>query len=166
MSSLNPNKLHVKYIGSATPDGIEGKRFYTLTHSDQTGDLFLSIGTEYDQRAISGWYTRLMRDEVLAEWRLEHSGPELHVHCHVSGGIVLGSARWRYNIFQHHMRQVLQAFRHGDRSYMEAHPEFDRAPIFIHFHSSKQRYNRVEEHGLVADYRLGLRTTELMDQEN
>jgi hypothetical protein len=153
MSTFNPNKLHVKYIGSASPNETDGKRFYTLTHSDQTGDLFLSIGTDYDQKAISGWYTRLMRDEVLAEWRLEKNQPELHVHCHVSGGLVFGSARWRYSIFQHHLRQVLQAFRHGDRPFIEAHQEYDQAPVIIHFHSTKQRYNRIEAHGVVADYR-------------
>ena len=38
---------------------------------------------------ISGWYTRLMRDEVLAEWLEDEDGPALHVYCHVSGGLVL-----------------------------------------------------------------------------
>lgn len=32
----------------------------------------------------AGWYIRLLRDEVLAEWRWE-GAPALHVHCHVSG---------------------------------------------------------------------------------
>lgn len=35
----------------------------------------------------AGWYVRLLRDEVLAEWCLaaDGSSPELHVYCHVSG---------------------------------------------------------------------------------
>lgn len=32
----------------------------------------------------AGWYIRLLRDEVLAEWRWD-GAPTLHVHCHVSG---------------------------------------------------------------------------------
>jgi hypothetical protein len=34
----------------------------------------------------SNWYTRFMRDEVLAKWQQGDSGLELHVHCRVSGG--------------------------------------------------------------------------------
>ena len=34
---------------------------------------------------IAGWYVRLLRDEVLAEWQLDGPSPTLHVHCHVSG---------------------------------------------------------------------------------
>ena len=35
----------------------------------------------------TGWYVRLLRDEVLAEWCMPpDDGPlELHVYCHVSG---------------------------------------------------------------------------------
>jgi len=35
--------------------------------------------------AAAGWYIRLLRDEVLAEWGLEGGAPVLHVYCHVSG---------------------------------------------------------------------------------
>lgn len=36
--------------------------------------------------AGAGWYIRLLRDEVLAEWAVPQGGaPQLHVYCHVSG---------------------------------------------------------------------------------
>ncbi len=36
--------------------------------------------------AAAGWYIRLLRDEVLAEWAVPQGGaPQLHVYCHVSG---------------------------------------------------------------------------------
>jgi len=68
MSRLKPEKLHVRFAAGVTPDEPITPRRYTLTHSDATGDLYLTIGPDYDRRQISGWYTRLMRDEVLAEW--------------------------------------------------------------------------------------------------
>lgn len=154
MSDLNPAKLHVTYLPGTTPTMPLRPRRYTLTHSDQTGDLFLSIGQDYDHRAISGWYTRLMRDEVLAEWQSGGRGPELHVHCHVSGGLVVGSAAWRYAIFQRHMRQVLQAFRYGDGPFFAAHPAYEAAPVFVHFHARQPQYRRVESWGTMAAYRL------------
>lgn len=46
-------------------------RRYTLTHNDVTGALALSIGSEYNSAQLEGWYVRMIRDEVLAEWRRE-----------------------------------------------------------------------------------------------
>ncbi|NIR65200.1 MAG: hypothetical protein GWN61_13355 [candidate division Zixibacteria bacterium] len=80
--------------------------------------------------------------------------PEFHVHCHVSGGIVVGGAAWRYAIFQKHMQQVLQAFRYGDRVFFDANPPLQTAKVIIHFHSSNRRYNQVEYWGSLDDYRF------------
>jgi hypothetical protein len=159
MSRLKPEKLHVRFAPVATPEGPVNPRRYTLTHSDATGDLFLTIGPDYDQKQISGWYTRLLRDEVLAEWCEEEDGPALHVYCHVSGGLVVGSARWRDAIFRRELPLVLEAFRFGDRHLFETQPELDQAPIWVHFHATQPRYNRVESWGVSADYTTPLRSS-------
>jgi hypothetical protein len=153
MSDLNPQKLHVTYKTDPLQAGSLLPRRYTLTHSDSTGDLFLTVGAEFDQAQISGWYTRFLRDEVLAEWRDEEA-PRLHVFCHLSGGLVLGSPAWRYSIFQKHMRQVLEAFRNGDRALFETRPDLDQAPVRVHFLAKQARYNRVEDWGRPAQYRV------------
>jgi hypothetical protein len=154
VSRLRPEKLNVRFAGGVDVDGPVAPRRYTLTHSDSTGDLFLTVDAEYDRKQVSGWYTRLMRDEVLAEWREDESGPCLHVYCHVSGGLVLGTAGWRYAIFQHELPLVLEAFRFGERQLFEAHPELDSAPIRVHFRSRRRRYRRTERWGTPADYQL------------
>ena len=154
MSRLRPDKLHVRFRDRATPTGPIAPRRYTLTHSDATGDLFLTVGTEYDRKQISGWYTRLMRDEVLAEWREDEEGPALHVHCHLSGGLVFGTARWRHEIFRHELPLVLEAFRFGARQLYEAHPALDEAPIRVHFAAIRRRHRRTERWGTPADFRL------------
>jgi hypothetical protein len=152
MSRLKPEKLHVRFVSNTAPEGPVTPRRYTLTHSDATGDLFLTIGPDYDRKQISGWYTRLLRDEVLAEWREEENGSALHVHCHVSGGLVVGSAGWRDAIFQRELPLVLEAFRFGDRRLFEVQPELDQAPIWVHFHARQPRYNRVESWGVPAEF--------------
>lgn len=92
MSRLSPEKLHVCYLpGIGDKEPIAPHR-YTLTHSDSTGNLFLAIGPDYDKKQISGWYTHIMRDEVLAEWKVNDKEPALHIYCHVSGGLVFGTA--------------------------------------------------------------------------
>lgn len=150
---LTPGKLHVRLAKGAGPDGPVVPRRYTLTHSDATGDLFLTVGPDYDQKQISGWYTRLMRDEVLAEWRDESDGPALHLFCHVSGGLVFGGAGMRYDIFRRELPLVLEAFRYGDRELFLAHPQLDQAAIWVHFHSANRRYQKTEPWGTLADYR-------------
>jgi hypothetical protein len=154
MSRLRPGKLHVRFVAPAKPEGPVLPRRYTLTHSDATGDLFLTIGLEADRKQISGWYTRFMRDEVLAEWDEVEEGPVLRVYCHVSGGLVVGTAGWRYSIFQHELPLVLEAFRYGDRELFEVQPELDEAPILVYFRSSRRRYRRLERWGTLSEYRL------------
>jgi hypothetical protein len=154
MSRLIPGKLHVTFARPTTADALVLPRRYTLTHSDATGDLFLTIGQDYDRRQISGIYTRLMRDEVLAEWRRDEEVVALHVYCHVSGGLVFGSAAMRDSIFRRELPLVLEAFRYGDRALFQAAPGMERWPIWVHFVSDIGRYNRVERWGTPADYRI------------
>jgi hypothetical protein len=154
MSRLRPEKLHVSFPQTPAADGPLAPRRYTLTHSDTSGELFLTVGANYDIQQISGLYTRLMRDEVLAEWRDDEERPALHVFCHVSGGLAFGTASWRYAIFRRELPLVLEAFRYGDRGLFEACPELDGAPILVHFRSSRPRYHRLERWGTPADYRL------------
>ena len=152
MERLNPNKLHVTYLDGTTPESLTLPRRYTLTHSDITGQPFLSIGNEYDTKQISKLYTRLMRDEVLAEFA-EEDGMVLKVYCHISGGFVLGTAKWRYNIFHSELRLVLEAIRYGDKAVFEQNPQLDNAPVLIHFESTDKRFNKVENWGTMVGYR-------------
>ena len=154
MSRLIPSKLHVAFAIPATADRLVLPRRYTLTHSDATGDLHLTIGQDYDRGQISGIYTRLMRDEVLAEWRRDDDGTALHVYCHVSGGFVFGSAGMRDAIFRRELPLVLEAFRYGDRALFDVVPGMDRWPIWVHFMAGAGRYNRVERWGTPADYQI------------
>ena len=152
MRDLVPGKLHVTLQAGASAQNLRRPRRYTLTHSDATGDLFLTIGAEYDRRQIGGLYTRLMRDEVLAEWTYDGPEPTLHVHVHVSGGPVFGGAAMRSAILHQHMRLVLEAFRYGDAALIATHPELDRARICVHFASKDARYNQAEEWGPLQSY--------------
>lgn len=152
MERLNPGKLHVTYLTDATPESLTLPRRYTLTHSDITGELYLSIGNQYNKKQISGLYTRLMRDEVLAEFA-EEDGLVFRVHCHVSGGFVFGTAKLRHNIFQSELPLVLAAIRYGDRVLFEQNPKLDNTPVVIHFRSTVSRFDKVENWGTMADYR-------------
>ncbi|NIQ07695.1 MAG: hypothetical protein GWO20_18860, partial [Candidatus Korarchaeota archaeon] len=109
--------------------------------------------SDYNHKQMSGFYTRLMRDEVLTEWKEDENGMSLHVYCHVSGGVIFGRASWRESIFKREMPLVLEAIRYGDRKFFKANPELDNSPIFIHFESSNRDSSKTEAWGTLKDFR-------------
>jgi hypothetical protein len=152
MKRLSPEKLHVTYLPGTGQDGPLSPRRYTLTHSDVTGRLFLSIGREYDSKRLSQWYTKLMRDEVLAEWETENNEPNLVVHCHVSGGVAFGWTGMRNGIFRRELSLALEAIRFGDRPFIQAHPELDGSIVWVRFHATQACYDVKEDWGHLKDY--------------
>ena len=153
MGRLKPEKLHVTFLSYTEGDKLILPQRYTLTHSDFTGELFLSIGPDYDRRQISKLYTKLMRDEVLAELVSKEDSMQFNVYCHVSGGFVIGGVKWRYDIFRSELPLALEAIRYGDRTIFQQNPDLDQILVQIHFHSSNPRFNKVEAWGIITDYR-------------
>lgn len=152
MSELESEKLHVTFHGGISRQELSLPRKYTLTHSDFTGDMFLSIGPEYDKKQISGFYTRLMRDEVLAEYKESGKELSLHVYCHVSGGLIIGSAGWRNNILHYHTPMVIEAFCCGDEKLITANPEMGNTKVLVYFLSNHEKYNCIEDWGPIIEY--------------
>jgi len=151
MTDLNPDNLHVVYKDSVDEVSLKLPRKYTLTHSDSTGDLFLTIGSDYDFEQISSLYTRFMRDEVLAEWQKNNDQYELHIYMHVSGGFCFGWAGLRDRIFCYHLPLVLQAFKYGDKKLIEEMPEIENSDIIVHFQSKNKKYDRIENFGQIKE---------------
>ena len=79
MSNFNPNKLWINYR-LCNLNQIQPRR-YTLTHSDETGELFLVIGSDFAYEKFT-----TMRDEVAAEWMTNSSGQYyFYVYIRVDG---------------------------------------------------------------------------------
>jgi hypothetical protein len=153
MSRLDINKVHVNNnIG----DNVESciLRRYTLTHSDVTGELFLSISKDYDSRALSNWYTKLMRDEVLAEWQEIRGNQCLMIYCHISGGICFGWASLRNRIFRRELSLAIEAICNGDIYFINNNPILKEAKVIVNFYATKKEYNKTEHWGTVKDYML------------
>lgn len=139
---MDASRLHVTFAEGTRPDGPLTPRRYTLTHSDLTGRLFLSIGPDYDRRALRTLQVRLERDEVLGEWVLGEDGPRLDLHMAAQGGLpVFGTGAMRCDIFRRYRPLVLEALRYGDRAFADAHPELDDAPVVAWF---RWRHGRVQ----------------------
>ncbi|CAI9772510.1 unnamed protein product [Fraxinus pennsylvanica] len=127
------SKLKVLFLG-VDEKKHPGKlpRTYTLTHSDITSKLTLAISQTINNSQLQGWYNRLQRDEVVAEWKKIKEKMSLHVHCHISGGHFLLDlcARLRFYIFSKELPVVLKAFVHGDESLFDNHPDLQEALVW------------------------------------
>ncbi|KAF3448463.1 hypothetical protein FNV43_RR09176 [Rhamnella rubrinervis] len=148
------SKLRVLFLG-VDEKKHPGKlpRTYTLTHSDITSKLTLAISQTINNSQLQGWYNRLQRDEVVAEWKKVKGKMSLHVHCHISGGHFLLDicARFRYFIFCKELPVVLKAFVHGDGNLLNNYPELHEALVLVYFHSNLTEFNKVECWGPLKD---------------
>jgi hypothetical protein len=152
MARLHPEKLDVNLRVDIDRGTFDLPRRYTLTHSDSTGELYLTIGREFDKKQISGFYTRFMRDEVLAEWKSEENIPSLHVYCHVGGGLIFGRSNWRESIFRRELPLVLETIRYGDGKLFDINRELDGSRILVHLRNSGDE--QIEDWGTPHDYRI------------
>ncbi|GER34542.1 senescence-inducible chloroplast stay-green protein [Striga asiatica] len=95
---------------------------------------------------LQGWYNRLQRDEVVAQWKKIKGKMSLHVHCHISGGHFLLDlcARLRYFIFCKELPVVLKAFAYADEDLLNSYPELLDALVWVYFHSNLREFNKIE----------------------
>ncbi len=152
MTRLNPNKLKVRFLPFPQSLDVLIPRRYTLTHSDRTGELFLTVGPEYDKKQVRGLFSRLMRDEIFAELVQKADECILNVYCQVSRG--LGSRRFREGIFRRELPLVLESIRYGDREFFEKNGMFDKAQVIIHFCAKKSENDKTENWGSIGSYSI------------
>lgn len=147
MSRLDPDKLIIEFReGVTTTEPIIPRR-YTLTHSDITAELFLTIGQNYAYDKITK-----MRDEVLGEWVDERGSYFYHAYLNVDGEMGYVMATIRDFIFRRELPLALEAIRYGDRELFDVHTELDYSPIIVYFLSANPQFSRVENWGTFSDY--------------
>jgi hypothetical protein len=148
LARLDPQKLYVEFLPGVTPTEPVMERKYTLTHSDATGQLFLTVGLTYAEDKITA-----MRDEVLGRWKIFYNQYSCYIYLHVdgeSGGVETTAVRDR--IFRKELPLALEAIRYGDRNFFYAHPVLNNAPIIVYFLSRFPQYSSVENWGTFSDY--------------
>lgn len=148
LNKLNPEKLHVEFgRGTGEIKPITPRR-YTLTHSDSTSELFLTIAAKYDYDKISD-----IRDEVLAEWSMVNDEYVLIVNVMVDKEKNPVMSAVRNSILTKELPLALQAIRYGDREFFRGNSSLDQAPIYVKFNSVYPLFNRQELWGAPSDYK-------------
>ena len=151
MIKFQPDKLNVSYKDEIGTKNSLLTRKYTLTHSDESGELFLSIGKKYDLDKIN--YN--VRDEVLGSWEKDDK-EYLLITLEVDNGEDLSNTVKRDKIFRQELPLALMAIIYGDNLFLENNKELYEAPIIVKFNSKFGEYDTLEEWGKVKDYRYNL----------
>lgn len=152
MCSFYPENLSVMFLPPTNSYQPLIGRKYTLTHSDQTGELFLDIGCVF-----SYWKINRMRDEVLAEWKRSNENLwHLLGTVYVDGGEYSRErAMLRYNIFKRELETALTAIAYGDAFFFFHYPALLDSPIYIFFQSTYPEYKQMLFFGTPRDYLKG-----------
>ncbi len=148
MTKFQPNKLNVSYKDEIGANNFLLPRKYTLTHSDESGELFLSIGKNYDLDQIN--YN--VRDEVLGSWEKDDK-VYLLITLEIDNGDDLGNTVNRDKIFRQELTLALMAIIYGDNLFFENNKELYESPIMVKFNSKFSEYDTLEEWGQVQEYK-------------
>uniref|UniRef100_A0A1J3CUR9 Protein STAY-GREEN LIKE, chloroplastic n=1 Tax=Noccaea caerulescens TaxID=107243 RepID=A0A1J3CUR9_NOCCA len=157
-ANFDSSKLKVEFLGelqeNKTSSGIITPRTYILSHCDFTANLTLTISNVINLDQLEGWYKK---DDVVAEWKKVKDEFRLHIHCCVSGPSLLQdvAAELRYHIFSKELPLVLKAVINGDSVMFRENPELMDAYVWVYFHSSSPKYNRIECWGPLKDASKG-----------
>lgn len=144
---FNPDKLETTFVEPITLySPIKGRK-YTLTHSDETGMLFLTIADEYNYSAIN----KDLRDEILGVWKTYDNSYKLFLYAYV-GDFDYFTSLNRYNTFKYHMSSAIQAIIYGDRELFKKYPKLANTPIYVKFDSSIPIFDNYEFYGYIKDY--------------
>lgn len=147
MFKFNPKDLKVSLKNGISIMEPAELRKYTLTHSDETGELFLTIGNEYDNDSID----YKVRDEVLGIW-VKKDKYYLLLSVQLDNGEGILNTTIRDKIFREELPIAIQAIICGDNLFIENNKELYDAKVLVKFNSGINEYNCVEDWGYIKDY--------------
>lgn len=149
MNKFNPERLSVEYRDVVTATEPVISRHHTLTHSDDTGELFLTIGTQFAWDKVN----KNMRDEVIGEWKT--NGYYICYNAYVmvnKEGQDFNTAMRRYEVFRRELPLALTAIRYGDHFIFDVYPALDIGLIIVNFISTYPQLNTQEIFGTFSSY--------------
>lgn len=146
MSQFNSDKVYINYRNGYEHSNVIIPRRYTLTHSDLTAELFLTVGSDFATEKISA-----MRDEVFGEWSMHDEHYLFNVAVQVDGANP-EVTKIRHDVFLQELPLALKTIRYGDSHLFIANPELDYSYVIVYFQSQNPQYNHVENYGHFKNY--------------
>lgn len=147
MKKINTDKVFTEMRDGVTATYPISGRKYTMTHSDETADLFVTIGVNFAEDKV-----KRLRDEVRLQFIIIDQTPTLYGEVVIDGIGVPGNPPVREALFKNEMPTALQAIRYADRALFDMYPELDQTPVYIHFLSANPDHNKLYDYGIIGKY--------------
>ncbi|GAA0783436.1 staygreen family protein [Hathewaya limosa] len=148
MYKFNKDKVNIFYEKGTKDICPIIPRRYTLTHSDKTGDLFITIGSNFATQNID----LKQRDEVLAKWAHINDQYIFCVYVLVDNENLKNSAEKRNKIFREELPLAIKGLAYADKELFITYPYLNSSPIYVYFHSTREDLNRIEFSGHFYDF--------------
>lgn len=148
MASYGASKVSAEFRdGVKYSEPILGRK-YTVTHSDDTTELFVTIGKKYAKDKFGP-----LRDQVLLEFKCCCGKLILkgRVELDLPGGGI--TTKQRSDIFMREMNVALSGIKTADRELFKTCSSLNKCPILIDFRSKDSGYHRELCFGTMSDYK-------------
>lgn len=142
------SKINVTYKDPITKTSPILNRYYTLTHSDETGDLFLTIGPKYDDSISES----LLKDAVFGKWVVNC------INCHILmlfvdvGYDSYEICKKRYNTFKTHLPHAISGIIKGDIDFLNTNKTLLDSKIYLKFNCKYDEFNNFDDYGYIKKY--------------
>jgi hypothetical protein len=143
--AIDPNKLFSTY-SNVSHTKFDYPRFYTITHSDETGDIFMDIGDQPNKKLLNDPQTLKFQDQVIGEW--------------ITNMLILEVVLFRKNIpfdedfrlkiFNRELPRVIKIIKYLECSMFNRNPGLLDSKIVVIYRSDNGDYS--EELGMIKDF--------------
>lgn len=148
MRELNSDRVHTEYRDGVSETFPLVGRKYTITHSDETAEVFVTIGKEFASDKFGA-----LRDEVILMLTQREGKIQMYGTVIVNSEEIPNGAKYRNDIFLRELPGALEALRFADRDFYNQYEMLDELPIYIWFQSTFDEFNKVYDYGKMKDYK-------------
>ena len=144
---FNPSKVHTEFRNNISSYNPVIGRKYTITHSDETAELFVTIGTEYATDLYSP-----IRDELILSIDDVDNNIILQGYVNVDSHNNFGTRKLRNDIFLREIPLALKSTFYADRIFFQNYNCLMNVPVIINFLSADKQYNKRYYYGTIGNF--------------
>lgn len=141
---LDPLKCPITYDSFKIVTHLGHCRKYTSIHSDETEEIFISIGTHYNKAFLQSEEAVKVESQVVGHWLKWKGKYEIHLQVIVSSE-KNPQAFIRNKIICEELGPNLEGIALAEQGLLAKHPSLAKTKIYIHFKSIDKEYDRVEK---------------------
>lgn len=142
---LQPLLLPIIYESSDTTKHLSLPRKYTSTHNDDTRQVYIGIGHEYNEYLLDTDEVKNVESQVIGYWKYNKKSLKYEIHLRVIVSTDKNpQSEMRNKIFCKELGYVLQGIAYAEIPLLTRYPKLGNTRIYIHFKSIDPEYNRIE----------------------